>query len=231
MTPLPRLVVAVDGPAGAGKGAVCRAVATRFGFAYLETGAIYRAVGLITLEENLVTPETVAARARAMDFGFRPVGDGAFRAFLGPREVTLDLRREEVGQAASRVAAMPLVRAALLDYQRHYGQPGPVILDGRDVGSVVFPEADLKIFLTASLDERAKRRALELRERGEPVNFDGIRSSMAERDTRDAERDHAPLLPTADAILLDTTPLSLSESVGRVMDLVTELLRRREINF
>ncbi|MBF0125800.1 MAG: (d)CMP kinase, partial [Magnetococcales bacterium] len=149
--------------------------------------------------------------------------DGGYGAFLGEEEVTLALRGEEVGQAASRVAALPGVRKALLAFQRRYGAGRDVILDGRDVGSVVWPDADLKIFLTASLEERAKRRALELQERGEAVNLEELIRSMAERDARDAGRPLAPMQPAVGAILVDTTALSLALSQEKVNNLIAAL--------
>lgn len=219
-----RLVVAVDGPAGAGKGAVCRSAAQRFGLTYLETGALYRAVGLIGLRDGLTDETELAQVAGTMPFGFRALGDGRYGAFLGEEEVTLALRAEEVGQAASKVAAMPGVRAALLSFQRRYGGAHDAILDGRDVGSVVWPDADLKIFLTASLEERARRRAVELQERGEAVNLTELIARMAERDARDAGRAHAPMAAAPGAILVDTSTLTLEESCQAVWRLIAPLL-------
>ncbi|MBF0294032.1 MAG: (d)CMP kinase [Magnetococcales bacterium] len=218
-----RRVVAVDGPAGAGKGAVCRAAAARFGLAYLETGALYRAVGLLSLRAGIGDPDALAAAAGEMPFAFRPVQDGEYAAFLGDEEVTLALRAEEVGQAASRVAALPGVRRALLGFQRRYGAGRDAILDGRDVGSVVWPDADLKIFLTASLEARAKRRALELQARGETVILHDLIARMQERDQRDAERDHAPMCAAPGAILVDTSSLTLAQSRERVNNLIATL--------
>ncbi|MBF0179049.1 MAG: (d)CMP kinase [Magnetococcales bacterium] len=218
-----RRVVAVDGPAGAGKGAVCRGAASRFGLAYLETGALYRAVGLISLRSGIGNPDALTRAAGEMPFAFRPVGGGEYAAFLGDEEVTLALRAEEVGQAGSRVAAMPGVRRALLGFQRRYGQDRDTILDGRDVGSVVWPDADLKIFLTASLEERAKRRALELQARGETVIVENLIARMLERDQRDAERDHAPMCAAPGAILVDTTSLTLAQSREKVNNLIAAL--------
>ncbi|MBF0165945.1 MAG: (d)CMP kinase [Magnetococcales bacterium] len=219
-----RLVVAVDGPAGAGKGAVCRSAAQRFGLAYLETGALYRAVGLIGLRNGLTDADALARVAGTMPFGFRALEDGRYGAYLGEEEVTLALRAEEVGQTASKVAAMPGVRAALLSFQRRYGGGRNVILDGRDVGSVVWPDADLKIFLTASLEERARRRAVELQARGEAVNLTELLARMAERDARDAGRAYAPMAAAPGAILVDTSPLTLEESCQAVWRLIAPLL-------
>ncbi len=217
----PRLVVAVDGPAGAGKGAVCRATANRLSLAYLETGALYRAVGLIALRERLEDPQTIAERAAAMPFAYQSLADGNFRAYLGTEDVTPTLREEQVGQSASRVAAIPEVRTALLGFQRHYGGITNLILDGRDVGTMVWPDADLKIFLTATLEARAKRRALELQERGEAVRFPEIRDAMAQRDAKDSGRTHAPMATAEDAVLVDTSRLTLDQSIDTVARLVS----------
>ncbi|MBF0627719.1 MAG: (d)CMP kinase [Magnetococcales bacterium] len=221
-----RVVVAVDGPAGAGKGAVCRAAAVRFGLAYLETGALYRAVGLIAARAGQEDPESLARAAATMPFAYRALGEGRYGAFLGEEEVTLALRAEAVGQMASRVAALPEVRAALLGFQRRYGHGQNLILDGRDVGSVVWPDADLKIFLTASLEERARRRAWELQARGEAVNLTELISRMAERDARDAGRAHAPMEAAPGALVVDTTELTLEASCQAVIDRIAPLLGR-----
>jgi cytidylate kinase len=221
-----RIVVAVDGPAGAGKGAVCRAVASQLQLAYLETGAIYRALGLLTLREGVQEETAIVARAASMPFSYRATGTGQFAAFLAEEEVTTALRDESIGQAASRIAAIPAVRQALLDFQRRYGSPHHVILDGRDVGTIVWPDADLKIFLTASLQERAARRVRELQETGKNANFTEIYAAMAERDQRDAGRSAAPLKPAEDAVLVDTTTLTLAESVDRVLHLIKNTLNQ-----
>lgn len=224
-----RIVIALDGPAGAGKGTVGRAVAKQLNLAYLDTGAIYRALGLLTLRAEIENPESeparVAALAHAMPFSFKPASENdRFSAFLGTEEVTQTLRQENVGAMASRVAALPDARRALLDFQRRYATPNSALLDGRDVGTVVFPDADLKVFLTASLEERARRRALELQQRGEPVNFSQIMARMAERDTRDAERAHAPLKAADDAVTVDATLLTAEEAVRQVVSWVIPLM-------
>lgn len=219
-----RLVVAVDGPAGAGKGAVCRAVASRFNFCYLDTGSIYRGVALLSLTENISDPEALGILAAEMPFEFRAVDGQGFRAFLAGDDVSDTLREERVGRQASHVAAFPQVRAALLRFQRSYGGGQNIILDGRDTGSIVWPDADLKIFLTASLEERAKRRALELQQKGETVSLPKIRDMIAERDSRDSERAHAPLAATEDAQLVDTTLLTLEQSIDKVVKIVDKLV-------
>ncbi|MBF0379814.1 MAG: (d)CMP kinase [Magnetococcales bacterium] len=222
-----RYVVAVDGPAGAGKGAICRAVAARFGFSYLDTGSIYRGVALLSLQNGVSDEEELGEVAANMPFEFRAVADGGFRAFLAGNDVSATLREERVGRQASHVAAVPQVRAALLTFQRRYGGDNNIILDGRDTGTVVWPDADLKVFLTASLEERAKRRALELQGKGETVSFHKIRDMMAERDARDESRTHAPLASAKDAHFIDTTLLTLEQSIDSVVKLVDKLVGNR----
>mgnify|MGYP001178115735 CR=1 FL=1 len=223
-----RLVVAVDGPAGAGKGAVCRAAAVQCRLAYLETGAIYRALGMLALQEGLVDAVDLARRATEMPFAYRAVGDGLFRAFLGAEDVTDALRGEAIGQAASRVAAIPSVRSALLAFQRYYGHGQHLILDGRDVGTVVWPDADLKIYLTASLEERANRRLRELQGLGKNVDFSDIYADMRQRDARDTGRADAPLKPAVDAIQVDTTRLTLAQSIDHVVQLIKNTLKKAD---
>ncbi len=218
-----RVVIAVDGPAGAGKGAVCRALAGHYELAYLDTGSIYRAVALLSLRLDTLDSEKLAEAAGGMDYTFRDLGAGQFGAFLDGEDVTAELRQEATGARASQVAALLEVRQALLGFQRAYGDGKSVVLDGRDVGSVVFPEADLKLFLTASLEERARRRALELQQKGEAVSVQQICARMAERDARDSGRSHAPLLAAADAVEVDTTHLTLEESIERVIRLAAPL--------
>jgi CMP/dCMP kinase len=219
-----RLVVAIDGPAGAGKGAICRAVAAKFGFSYLDTGSIYRGVALLALQKSVSDDEELGKLAGSMPFEFRSIAGEGFRAFLAGEDVSVTLREERVGLKASQVAAVPQVRAALMTFQRRYGGEKNIILDGRDTGTVVWPDADLKVFLTASLEERAKRRALELQGKGETVSFQKIRDMMAERDARDESRTHAPLASAKDAHYVDTTLLTLDESIDSVVKLVDKLV-------
>lgn len=200
-----RFTVAIDGPAAAGKGTISKAVAEHFGFAHLDTGLLYRAVG---------------ARMLA---GMDPV---AAARSLTPEDLRReDLRTAEVAQAASKVAAIPQVRAALVDFQRAFAaRAGGAVLDGRDIGTVICPDAEVKLFVTASDEVRAERRFLELTERGRATTREAVLADLRERDARDSERSAAPLKPAADAVLLDTSDLSIEEAVARAIDVVSARL-------
>ena len=198
------MVIAIDGPAGAGKSSIARAVAESLGFAYLDSGAMYRSVALAALDQG-AEPADVAPAVRI------EVGD---RVLLDGRDVTDAIRTAEVSEAASRAAADPAVRAAMVAEQRRLLSSGNWVAEGRDIGTVVAPDADLKVFLTASPDERARRRAAEL-----GADPSAVRAEQALRDERDTTREHSPLEPAAGAVVLDTTDLTLREVVERVVEL------------
>ena len=206
-------VIAVDGPSGVGKGTLCQWLAVRLGFYLLDSGALYRLTALAALRRNLALEDeiAVAAVAAELDAAFAPDAAGAVRVVLDGLEVGAVLRSETTGNAASRVAALPAVRAALLQRQRDFRRFPGLIADGRDMGTVVFPDADLKLFLTASAEARAQRRHKQLIEKGMDANLIGLVEEIAERDARDAQRAVAPLKPAADAQVLDTTRMSIGE--------------------
>jgi CMP/dCMP kinase len=209
-----KFVVAIDGPAAAGKGTISKAVARRFGFAHLDTGLLYRAVG-----------------RRALDQGRGVLDDGVAELVARElREGDLDrpeLRGAAAARAASRVAAMPGVRAALLDFQRHFAlREGGAVLDGRDIATVICPKADVKIFVTASDEARAGRRHAELLARGEETTLERVAADLKSRDARDAARDAAPLRQAADAHLLDTTELSIDAAVAKAAEIIEQALER-----
>ena len=195
------MVVAIDGPAGAGKSTVARAVARELGFTYLDSGAMYRAVGLAVLEQDRSASEV--ARALELQLGERVLSDG--------RDVTDAIRTPEVAEAASRVATNGKVRAALVEKQRALLAGGDWVAEGRDIGTVVAPDAELKVFLTATPEERARRRAAEL-----GADPDTVLRDQALRDEQDRSREHSPLRPAPDAVELDTTGLSVEEVAARV---------------
>jgi len=203
------MVIAIDGPAGAGKSTVARAVAAEIGFTYLDSGAMYRCAALAALERgaDLDDGEALGELAEGLEIGF----DGQ-RVLLGDRNVGDEIRTPEVSTAASRVSVHPRVRAAMVARQRQLIAAGRYVAEGRDIGTVVSPEAPLKVFLTASDEERARRRAAET---GEEVEV--VLEAQRRRDARDTEREHGALRPAEDAVELDTTGLSLDEAVARVV--------------
>jgi CMP/dCMP kinase len=212
-------VIALDGPGGSGKGTVARAVARRLGWHLLDSGALYRLVGLaadwrgIDLEDGA----GLAAVAAGLAAEFDPFAGPEGRVVLEGRDVSEAIRTEAAGQAASRVAAQPAVRAALVARQRGFRRPPGLVADGRDMGSIIFPDAALKVFLTASVEERARRRHNQLKQKGIDVSLPALSKDMAERDRRDAERPVAPLRACPDARSLDSTGLSADEVVARVL--------------
>ncbi|MCC6763564.1 MAG: (d)CMP kinase [Deltaproteobacteria bacterium] len=216
-----RLIVAIDGPAGAGKSTLARGLARALGYTYVDSGAMYRVVGLAARTRGIEPGDAAALAALIdrLDFALRPEPGGQ-RVLLEGRDVTDELRTPAAGEWASQVAALPEVRSRLVERQRRLGDAGGVVMDGRDIGTVVFPNADCKFFVTASAAERARRRAREI---GAPAaDLTGIQRDIEARDRRDAERVHAPLRAAADAETIDTTGLTAEEALGRVLGRVTE---------
>lgn len=208
-------VIAIDGPSASGKGTVAALVARELGFHYLDSGAIYRVAAHAAARAGVALDDEAALAflARALDLRF----DG-IEVYLDGQPVGDAIRTEDAGRAASRIAALPDVRAALLDLQRDFRRPPGLVTDGRDMGSVVFPDARVKVFLTASAEERAKRRYKQLIEKGFDANLAALFQDLTERDARDAARASAPLKQAADALLLDTTGLSIDQAVLFVID-------------
>jgi cytidylate kinase len=207
-----KFVVAIDGPAAAGKGTISKAVAQRFGFAHLDTGLLYRAVGRKALEHGRGVIDEGVAELVARELGEADLAHP-------------DLRTALVSKAASRVAAMPGVRAALLDFQRRFAaREGGAVLDGRDIGTVICPRADVKIYVTASDEARAERRYRELSDRGEETTLERVLADQQARDERDAARDTAPMRRAEDAHLLDTTDLSIEDAVARAAEIIGRAL-------
>ncbi len=215
-------IVTIDGPSSSGKGTISRIVASRVGWHLLDSGALYRLVAHAGLLRDLDpddVPEHVSiARAMRVQFG----GLEHEQVLLDGRDVTRQIRTEQAGAGASRVAAWPAVRAALMDRQRAFAQPPGLVADGRDMGTVIFPEARLKVFLTASAEERAQRRHKQLIEKGSAASLAALSREIAERDLRDSTRQVAPLKPAPDAHLLDSTGLSIDAVVERVLSLGRE---------
>jgi CMP/dCMP kinase len=207
-------VIAIDGPTASGKGTVAALVAERLGWHYLDSGAIYRVLALAALKQALDLSDEPALAELARNLDARFVAGGVS---LDGFDVSLDLRREETGNAASKIATLPSVRAALLERQRAFCIMPGLVADGRDMGSVVFPDAFLKIFLTASAESRAERRYKQLIDKGLAANIDDLLRDLKERDARDSSRAVAPLVACEDAVLLDTTTLSIVEAVEFVL--------------
>lgn len=213
-------VVAVDGPVGSGKSTVARRVAERLGFVYLDTGAMYRAVGLLATEAGVDLADEPAVVAAAAKARLRFDGDG--RLWAGDREVSGLIRTLEMGAAASVVSALPGVRRLLVERQRELGAGTDIVMEGRDIGTNVFPGAEVKVFLTARPEVRAARRAAELRAKGDEVAEAEVLAALVERDRRDSEREVAPLRRAADAVEVDTSELTLDEVVDAVVAVVRE---------
>ena len=213
-------VVAIDGPAGAGKSTVSKIVATRLGYTYIDTGAMYRAVALKVLESKLpLTEEAIIEAARDVEID-QQSADGVTKTFLDGRDVSTEIRTPEVSKIVSPVAKVGFVRQRLTELQRKMATRGGVLMDGRDIGTVVLPNADVKIFLTASVTERARRRFEELKAKGFDVNLSEIEKDIATRDKIDSEREIAPLKQADDAILLDTTALTIEEVTAKIIELI-----------
>jgi len=219
-------VLAIDGPSGSGKGTVSRAVAKALGWALLDSGALYRLVALAGRRDGIQLDDAAAlsSLAKSFDIRFGANERGEEMVWLAGQDVTREIRTEVAGNDASKVAALPAVRAALLERQRQFAAPPGLVADGRDMGTVVFPQARLKIFLTASLDERVLRRHKQLKEKGVTATLAALSREIAERDLRDSTRAVAPLTPSADAVLLDTTGMAVEAVVERVLALVRSVL-------
>lgn len=216
------VIITVDGPSGAGKGTLCYALAQKLGFDFLDSGAIYRITALAATKKAipLDNENALAEIGQNLDVQFIPQ-DGEVNVILNGENVGDQIRTAEAGQNASKVAAFPKVRQALLQRQRDFASEKGLIADGRDMGTVVFPEAQIKLFLDASAEERAKRRAKQLQSKGFNANFDEILAEIKERDFRDRNRAVAPLVPAADALLLDSTNLSIDEVIQQALDYIS----------
>lgn len=214
-----RYAVAVDGPSGAGKSSLARRAAKELSFIYVDTGAIYRTVGLTALRRGGEAADVLRllpSLCVTMGYG----ADGLQRMYLDGEDVTEQIRLPEVSMLASQVSALPEVRSFLLDMQRSMAEGHSVIMDGRDIGTVVLPRADVKIFLTASVEDRARRRYRELRERGVDKDFEQLLQEIRQRDYNDEHRAAAPLRPAEDAVLLDTTGNTFAQSLEQILNII-----------
>ena len=216
--------VAIDGPAGAGKSTLARQAAGELGFLYVDTGAIYRTVALKVHRAGAdpERPEQVIPLLEGLDLRMDYGADGAQRMYLEGEDISQAIRAHQVSGLASKVSAIPEVRAFLLDFQRRQAREHSVVMDGRDIGTVVLPQADVKVFLTAAPEARASRRLLELEQRGEQADYDTILRDIIQRDEQDRNRPVAPLRQAEDAVLLDTTHLNLAESLQALLAIIKE---------
>ena len=219
--------IAIDGPAGAGKSTLARRLAGRLGFLYVDTGAIYRTVALKALRAGADPgdPSQVVPLLAGLDIGMDYSPEGEQRMFLEGEDVSQAIREHQVSGITSKVSAIPEVRAFLLDVQRRLAEEHSVVMDGRDIGTVVLPQADVKIFLTASPEDRAQRRYAELKERGQEASFASVLQDVKERDARDTGRAAAPLRQAEDARRADTSGLTLEESLRLLLDIIKETLQ------
>lgn len=217
-----KIVVAIDGPAGAGKSTIAKLAAEKLGYAYIDTGAMYRSVAWKFLQTGKAFDEGfISELAQEMIIEFRPEAQ-VNRVFVDGEEVTSAIRTPKVTGIVSKVAAIGAVREAMVDQQRRMGEIGGVLMDGRDIGTVVFPNAQLKVFLTASVEERATRRYKEMVAKGEQVDFEQLKAEIAFRDKQDSERAISPLKQAEDAIYLDSSDMDIQQVVDKIISLVEE---------
>jgi len=213
-------ILTIDGTSGVGKGTAAAKIAQTLGWNLLDSGAIYRSLAVAAFQENIELNQEVMLSKLAENLELRfEARDGEVKVFLNNQEITKNIRSEEAGNTASKIAVFQLVRAALLARQRAFAQPRGLVADGRDMGTVVFPEAWLKIFLTASIEERAKRRYKQLKKKGIDTPLSDLITALNERDVRDRSRAVAPLQPASDAIIIDTSHLSVDEVINQIMHL------------
>lgn len=222
--------IAIDGPSGAGKSTLAKLLAQKLGYLYVDTGAIYRTVALFAMERGSDPGDeaAVAGLLPQMEIKMAYGTDGLQHMLLNGRDVTEDIRRHAVSKGASQVSALPAVRAFLLEMQRELARRHNVVMDGRDIGTVVLPQADLKIFLTAQAEDRARRRYRELLERGQDADYETVLRDVIQRDEADTSRAISPLRQAEDAVLVDTTGNTLEESLQRLLRLTEERVRHGE---
>lgn len=219
-------VITLDGPSGTGKGTLCQLLAKQLKWNMLDSGAIYRVLAYAARKNNLLSQDLaqLVVLARSLNLRFDFSDKLGSRTILDNVDISQEIRSEQCGQDASQIAAIPEIRAALLERQRNFAQPPGLVTDGRDMGTVVFPEAILKIFLYANPEERANRRYLQLKEKGINVSLAQVVEELAKRDVRDTARTHAPLKPASDAVQIDTTRLSIVQVFDNVLNLINERL-------
>ena len=218
-----RLVITVDGPAGAGKSTVSKILARKLSYIYLDTGALYRAFACKVAEEGIPADDEkqLSGLCAGINVSLKSVNSN-IRILVDDEDVTEKIRTQEIGMLASKVSAVPVVRKTLLSIQRETGKNGGIVAEGRDMGTVVFPDADFKFFLNASVVERSRRRFTELVEKGESANFEEVKRDLIMRDSQDSERKIAPLKPSKDSIVIDSTGMSITDVVEKMMKFIKE---------
>lgn len=217
------IVIAIDGPAGAGKSTAAKILAKKLSFSYLDTGAMYRAITYLVLKKgvDIKNYQKIGKVARNTDILFVPPGeDGISHIIVNNEDVTDKIRTSIIDRNVSKVARIKPVRESMVKIQRKIAQKGNIIMDGRDIGSKVLPDADIKFFITASLEERARRRYLDLEEKEKDADIEEVKRKIAERDKLDTEREISPLIRTSDSILIDTTNITIEETVDKMIDIV-----------
>ena len=213
--------IAIDGPSGAGKSTVAKALAAKLGIVYVDTGALYRTIGYAAVSRGIGTKDAVALEALLPELQIDVrYENGVQCVYLNGENLGDRIRRPEISMAASDVSAIPAVRAFLLDTQREIARKNNVVMDGRDIGTVILPDADVKIFMFASAEARAQRRTLELEQKGMPAHYEDVLREMKERDAQDSGRAIAPAVPAADAVMLDNSDLDIAGSVAAVIDIM-----------
>ncbi len=217
--------VAIDGPAGAGKSSISKALAKKLGCVYVDTGAMYRACALYAIERNIpITEQALKDELDNIKVGIKYTDEGQ-RIYLADVDVSERIREPDVSIGASDIAVIPAVRLKLVELQRELAKQESVVMDGRDIGTYVLPDAEVKIFLTASVDERARRRLLELEAKGQEADFESVKSDMMYRDKNDSEREFAPLRQAEDALLVDTTELSFDEVIDKLLGIIDKSVK------
>ena len=212
--------IAIDGPAGAGKSTIAKLAASKLSYIYIDTGAMYRAIGLYVYRKQIAEDniQAIGEAAKETEVSIRYI-DGERHVYLNGEDVSEEIRKEHIGHMASVVGAVPAVRAHLLDLQRQIAKESDIIMDGRDIGTCILPNADVKIFLTATPEERARRRFLELQAKGDPTPYEEVLADIKERDYRDTHREIAPLKQAEDAVYLDTSNMTIEEAAAKVVEL------------
>lgn len=217
--------IAIDGPAGAGKSTIAKEASKRLSYIYVDTGALYRAIAYYMVKNNISGDEFIVLSLKDIKIDLNFI-NGEQRVFLCGEDVSEKIRTPEISMNASKISAIPEVRNFLLDLQRNIAKNNNIIMDGRDIGTVVLPFADVKIFLTASIEKRAKRRYIELTQKGVLCNYDEVLKDMKKRDSDDSNRKTAPLRPADDAIIIDTSEFSLDESIELILNTIKNKLRQ-----